>query len=81
MCARPTTDDATPNVHAVYAQALLKLSSLTGQTSLARGDRQSRRFDAVMSSAARTQATVTLVQRLVASSRTTRRLASSRHHR
>ena len=34
MCARPTTDDATPNVHAVYAQALLKLSSLTGQTSL-----------------------------------------------
>src|SRR4029077_8804411 len=32
--ARPTTDDATPNAHAVYAQALLKLSSLTGQASL-----------------------------------------------
>ncbi len=38
--ARPTTDDATPNAHAVYAQALLKLSSLTGQASLrARADR------------------------------------------
>ena len=32
--ARPTTDDATPNAHAVYAQGLLKLSSLTGQASL-----------------------------------------------
>jgi uncharacterized protein YyaL (SSP411 family) len=38
--ARPTTDDATPNAHAVYAQALLKLSSLTGQASLrTRADR------------------------------------------
>jgi hypothetical protein len=38
--ARPTTDDAKPNAHAVYAQALLKLSSLTGQASLrARADR------------------------------------------
>jgi uncharacterized protein YyaL (SSP411 family) len=38
--ARPTTDDATPNAHAVYAQALLKLSSLTGQaSSRARADR------------------------------------------
>ena len=32
--ARPTTDDAMPNAHAVYAQALLKLSSLTGQALL-----------------------------------------------
>jgi hypothetical protein len=31
---RPTIDDAVPNVHAIYAQALLKLSSLTGQASL-----------------------------------------------
>ena len=38
--ARPTTDDATPNAHAVYAQALLKLSSLTGEaSSRARADR------------------------------------------
>jgi uncharacterized protein YyaL (SSP411 family) len=29
--ARPTIDEAVPNAHAVYAQALLKLSSLTGQ--------------------------------------------------
>ena len=32
--ARPTTDDAVPNAHAVYAQALLNLSSLTGQALL-----------------------------------------------
>jgi uncharacterized protein len=37
---RPTIDDAVPNAHAVYAQALLKLSSLTGRASLrTRADR------------------------------------------
>jgi uncharacterized protein YyaL (SSP411 family) len=30
--ARPTTDDAVPNAHGLYAQALLKLASLTGET-------------------------------------------------
>ncbi|MFI5013112.1 MAG: thioredoxin domain-containing protein [Hyphomicrobiales bacterium] len=36
----PTTDEAVPNANAVYAQALLKLSSLTGDDSFrARADR------------------------------------------
>jgi len=31
--SQPTTDDAVPNVHGLYAQALLKLASLTGEAS------------------------------------------------
>ncbi|SDR24839.1 hypothetical protein SAMN05519103_01478 [Rhizobiales bacterium GAS113] len=32
--SQPTADDAVPNVHALYAQALLKLASLTGEASM-----------------------------------------------
>jgi uncharacterized protein YyaL (SSP411 family) len=32
--AQPTADDAVPNVHGLYAQALLKLASLTGEVSM-----------------------------------------------
>jgi uncharacterized protein YyaL (SSP411 family) len=32
--SQPTTDDAVPNVHGIYAQALLKLASLTGEASM-----------------------------------------------
>jgi uncharacterized protein YyaL (SSP411 family) len=32
--SRPTIDDAVPNVHGLYVQAVLKLASLTGETSM-----------------------------------------------
>ena len=32
--SQPTADDAVPNAHALYAQALLKLASLTGEASM-----------------------------------------------
>jgi len=32
--SQPTADDAVPNVHALYAQALLKFASLTGEASM-----------------------------------------------
>ena len=34
MRTQPTTDDAVPNVHGLYAQALLKLAALTGDASV-----------------------------------------------